>query len=398
LSQVVEEIAPGKMRQPVVFCSTLEGSAWGGSEEIWWGAANRLADQGVSVRACVEGWLPLHPKVDQLKARGIDVLARPHPVGLMRRALHKLRRTPGSPNLPLVEAWLKKNPPGLVIVNEKYIELDCALMEMLRRNAWDYVLVVHANAEEWWPQDRDLQRYEACINAARQVWFVSEGNKRLARKQFGPCIDRSAIIRNPFEVAYDAPLPFPDQPATDCLNMASVGRFDPRHKAQDLLIETLATPAWRDRNWRLNFYGSGPRQELVKRMVRDAGLMEKAVFHGHIPAKAIFRDNHALVHVSRLEGLPIVIVEAMLTGRAALVTDVAGNAEFLEEGVSGFIADAPVLKCVMPAFERLWENRGRLEEMGLAAASAVRRHVPADPVGAFVKQLAAVGAQAPGER
>jgi Glycosyl transferases group 1 len=55
---------------------------------------------------------------------------------------------------------------------------------------------------------------------------------------------------------------------------------------------------------------------------------------------------------SRYEGLPIVIVEAMLCERTVVATNVAGHSEVIEDGISGFLAHAPTVASVAKALER----------------------------------------------
>ena len=55
----------------------------------------------------------------------------------------------------------------------------------------------------------------------------------------------------------------------------------------------------------------------------------------------IWAEHHALVLPSRFEGMPLVVVEAMLCGRPCIVTDVGGNAELIRDGINGFLAKAP---------------------------------------------------------
>ena len=49
--------------------------------------------------------------------------------------------------------------------------------------------------------------------------------------------------------------------------------------------------------------------------------------------------NHVHAMPSRIEGLPLVLIEAMLCGRPVVATDVAG-AEVIEDEVTGFLAGA----------------------------------------------------------
>jgi glycosyltransferase involved in cell wall biosynthesis len=106
----------------------------------------------------------------------------------------------------------------------------------------------------------------------------------------------------------------------------------------------------------------------------------------------IWARNHALAVPSRFEGLPLALVEAMMCGRPAVVTDVAGNSEVIEDGVTGFLADAPTVRSMESALERFWAQRNDLERMGQVAAARIRQLIPPDPVGVFsdkIKELIA---------
>ena len=101
----------------------------------------------------------------------------------------------------------------------------------------------------------------------------------------------------------------------------------------------------------------------------------------------VWAEHHALVLPSRHEGMPLAVVEAMLCGRVCIVTDVAGNTEFIEDGVTGFVAPAPTAPLVREVLERAWDRRGEWRQIGAAAARAVRERVPPDPVGCFAWEL-----------
>jgi glycosyltransferase involved in cell wall biosynthesis len=101
----------------------------------------------------------------------------------------------------------------------------------------------------------------------------------------------------------------------------------------------------------------------------------------------VWAEHHALVLPSRHEGMPLAVVEAMLCGRVCIVTDVAGNTEFIDDGVTGFVAPAPTASLFRDALERAWDRRGEWRQVGAAAARAVRERVSADPVGFFAREL-----------
>lgn len=111
------------------------------------------------------------------------------------------------------------------------------------------------------------------------------------------------------------------------------------------------------------------------------------VFEGHVAdVEKIWSLNHVLVMPSRIEGLSLAVIEAMLCGRPVVATDVAG-AEVIEDGVTGFLAEAPTVGCVECALERFWARREEAREIGAAAAERIRRLVPPDPARVFADKI-----------
>ena len=61
------------------------------------------------------------------------------------------------------------------------------------------------------------------------------------------------------------------------------------------------------------------------------------------------------------------MVEAMLCGRPVIGTAVAGIPEWICDGNSGFLADAPTAKCFAATLERAWRQKSHWQEMGSKA-------------------------------
>jgi glycosyltransferase involved in cell wall biosynthesis len=204
-------------------------------------------------------------------------------------------------------------------------------------------------------------------------------------KQLGCELSNAEVVWNPVNVDRSVRLRWPDSEHEFCF--ACVARLEPPAKGQDILFETLARPPWAARPWRLTLYGEGPMRNGLERLARRLDISDRVVFAGFDNVENIWASNHALIMPSRFEGLPLAIVEAMLCARPVVATNVAGHAEIIEEGVTGFIADAPTVTSLNEALERFWARRYEAQLIGDAGAKRIRRLAPHDPVQAFTDKL-----------
>lgn len=375
--------------QRFAFIAANEYVTWGGSENLWAAAAERLARGGASVTVSVKNWDQRVREVEQLRAAGCRIFLRPK-----RTLLRRIRRNITG----RADAWREVRSLGpdadLLIISQGGTTDGLDWMEAAKAQGFPYVVISQAASEQWWPTDEVLGRLAAAYEGALAAYFVSEANLALARTQFATPLKRARVIRNPFNVRYDARQPWPED-SGDGLSLACVARLDMRQKAQDVLVHVLALPHWRKRNVRLSLVGSGPNAASLRTLVQMCNLknVELAGFVENI--EEVWARHHALVLPSRFEGLPLALVEAMLCGRPSIVSDVGGNRELVRDGINGFLAKAPNLQLFDEAMNRAWENRHRLREMGEQAAIDVRRWVSADPVEDLVRELTALADRKP---
>lgn len=357
---------------------------WGGSEELWSRTALELVDQGVPVSVSVAAWSPLHPRVVELQESGIDVWLRSQHQTLLRRAWHRFRHQ--SAEATQIGRLLASRSTTFVVLSDPHLPpLD--LLELCVNRRVPTVTIQQANSESWWPTDEVAQRYRQLLSGVVRCYFVSKANRRLTERQLGIRLPNAEIVRNPFNVDFYPELHWPALTTDSEVRFACVGRLSPIDKGQDLLFEALSHPCWARRCWRLYLYGEGPMRDGLQRLAQSLGIANRVVFAGYRTVEQIWASNHVLVMPSRYEGLPLAMVEAMLCARPVIATNVAGHSEIVEDGVTGFLADAPTAGSIAQALERFWARRDNAEAIGRAGAQRIRQLVPPDPARIFADKL-----------
>jgi glycosyltransferase involved in cell wall biosynthesis len=379
----------------LVFVSGNRG--WGGSEELWSATAAVLAADGHRVTVFKSVVDDSRPRMRRLRALGCPIrdLSR---FPLMPRGLFTLVRllssnaAYGHEVLRLLLGLVLTRRPDLVVVSQGGNHDGFPFAEVCRRLRLPYAIVSQKASELYWPEDWQQKTIAAVYRAARATFFVSEHNRRLTGEQLGFPLPRAAVVHNPFLVPWEPRTDWPDDRHE--VRLACVGRLHPKEKGQDLLLRVLARRRWRERPLSITFYGDGLQRASLERMSRILGLT-KVVFAGFVgDVPAIWSNHHGLILPSRCEGMPLVLVEAMLSGRVPIVTDVGGNAEVVVDGTTGYIAAAPTEDALDDAMERAWNERHRWREIGGAAAAHIRTLIPREPERCFAKRLVELASSA----
>lgn len=364
------------MPQPaprIAFISSLGGIAWGGSEELWAATALELHRRGWPVLAASQALPQRPPRLQALAEAGVPLCAfqpsREAAVAQVFQALDALQ-------------------PQLVVVSQGHYLVGFEWMELLRQRGWRYAPLVHV-ANDWRLTEPQMERVARVFDGAVASFFVSQATERQAARMLAWPIPRAETVRNPYLVPWDGELPWPETAAP---RLACVARLQHPVKGHDLLLEALAEPGVRalaePLGAEVSLFGEGAHQAYVEHLLGYYQLPWVRL-RGQVSDIAdIWRQHQLLVLPSRYEGLPLVIVEAMLSGRPVLCTDVGGNTELVEDGISGYIAPAASGHQLALCLRRALGERERWPAMGRAAAERARLLMPRDPAARFADRLA----------
>jgi glycosyltransferase involved in cell wall biosynthesis len=350
------------------------GNPWGGSEYLWSQAALRLAKNGTNICANVFRWPEVPEEIQALRRAGCRLTRRTNPQSLKKRILRKL--------LDQTEyLWLDLVKPDLVVISQGGNCDDAGWLWACIKRQLPFVVITHAILPHRIPHSHFGDAYRR----AKAVFFVSRSSLELMQLQLTTLFTKAKVIWNPFNVNYHVHLPWPSTEPT--FKLACVAQLNPSKKGQDILFVVLNQEKWRRRPIEITLFGDGNRRKYLEEL-KQLLKVEHIAFRGFVrDVESIWAEHHALILPSRIEGMPLTLVEAMLCGRPCIVTDVGGNTELIEDNVSGFVACAPNKECVDEAMERAWARRREWQIIGEAAARRVRAVVPPDPVADFIKEL-----------
>lgn len=154
--------------------------------------------------------------------------------------------------------------------------------------------------------------------------------------------------------------------------LSQVSRIS-RAKGQHDLIEALALLP-RDLNYRCLIFGEGSERPRLEKLAKQRGLGSKVLFCGFrsdIPV--VFAATDIMLLPSHREGLPLAVVEAMLSNVAVIAARTAGVPEIITHGQDGLLFEAGDVRALAADIERLVTDsqlRRRLAEAGRATAHA----------------------------
>jgi glycosyltransferase involved in cell wall biosynthesis len=361
---------------------------WGGSEELWSKTALLALEKGYEVESLTYGWDPVSPRITKLREAGVNTKfyyndsRRLTDRVAVRLGIKKVR----SEELPALEADI------YVISNGSTWDFahNTVITNRIIALGKPFILLNHNSLDSGSILDEVHREYAINVfKKASKTLFVSERNLLGAERQIAYIIPRTQVVGNPISIREAIIRPFP---ISDKLLLAFVGSIECTFKGIDLLLEALSGEVWQKRDFHLKLYGKGPHEQHIRRLIELYNLQRKVTLEGHVSnVDQIWETNQALVVSSTSEGVPMVVVEAMLSGRTVLGTDVGAVDRYVKEDETGFLVAVAKARYLNEGLEKLWQNRDKLQKMGEKAFARACAITDMNPEESFLNIIEAVG-------
>ena len=160
--------------------------------------------------------------------------------------------------------------------------------------------------------------------------------------------------------------------------MGNIARLAPE-KGHIFCLEAFKMVVNRFPKAKLIIVGDGILRPDIEAKIKELNLDENVIMSGYredIPE--ILASLDISLHTSIWEGMPIAIIEAMLSAKPIIATRVGGIPELIEDGVSGLLVPALQAGALSASMERLINDKTLAANMGEVARARAKERFNSD--------------------
>lgn len=233
-----------------------------------------------------------------------------------------------------------------------------------------FSMTLHGISETDYPAGLLLGRKIARADfVACASWFMRAQAMRLGDPADWPKLH---VVRCSFDRAALPPLTAERDPAR-ALRFICVGRLS-SEKGQRGLLEAFRTTLGRGIAAQLEFVGDGPERAALEAAAASSSFEGAVCFSGMLPEDLTLSriaQTDVLVLPSFMEGLPMVLVEAMALGKPVIASAVAGIPELVTHRRNGLLVRASDWNALADAMTELATDAGLRGRLGAAGSRSV---------------------------
>ncbi|MBV6400380.1 MAG: Glycosyltransferase Gtf1 [Anaerolineales bacterium] len=219
--------------------------------------------------------------------------------------------------------------------------------------SWGYDLVMDAEKSVW-------MRRVTSYTLRRSAFFTSDANvTREKAIEFGMNPEKTVIFPWGVDIEHFVPRriePFDNAQGkrgkrkvvgknrkSSIANRKSITLFCSRTweaiYGVDVLAKAFVKVANENPNVNLILLGGGSQGANIRKILMNGGVMDRVHFGGQVGQRDLPRWYHmadVYISPSHVDGSSVTLMEAMASGLPCLVSDIAGNKEWIQDGVNGW--------------------------------------------------------------
>jgi glycosyltransferase involved in cell wall biosynthesis len=206
---------------------------------------------------------------------------------------------------------------------------------------------------------------------AQRYIVVSDALKVFCAEKFSIPLAKISVVRNGIQLEQFAPL---GKELREKLGVKSegpvigaIGRLH-REKGIDVLIRAFSRLASEMPGLSLLIIGDGPEKNSLEEMAKNSGIMDRIIFTGFLPEAEKYLPLFDLfILPSRIEAMPIALMQAMAAGKAIVATNVGAVSELVKDNESAMLVPPEDESLMSRAIAKLLRDPELSRKLGAAA-------------------------------
>lgn len=246
------------------------------------------------------------------------------------------------------EGYIKKENLKKIVKDKHYdvvIDFDMGLSKQIdivdakKKIAW-----IHANIESWYVREDRIKRLGDRLQKYTNIVAICEAMKESTKKLYPLLKNKIIRIYNPFN--FERVITKSEESIDENLKeyynkdfIVSIMRLTEHQKDFDTLILGFKLAKEEGIKEKLYILGDGPDREKIEEKIKKEGMENEIILLGNVknPYPWI-KKAKMLVHSSKYEGLPTVLIEALILDKIVISSDCpTGPKEILENGEIGYL-------------------------------------------------------------
>ena len=246
------------------------------------------------------------------------------------------------------EGYVKKENLKKIVKDKHYdvaIDFDMGLSKQIDLiNAKKKIAWVHSSIEKWYVKDSRIKRLGERLKKYNKIVTICDAMKESTEKLYPFLKNKMIRIYNPFN--FERIIEHSKEKVDKNLKeyyekdfIVSVMRLTENSKDFDTLISGFKLAKENKIKEKLYILGEGSDRDKIEEKIKKEGMENEIILLGNVknPYPWI-KKAKILVHSSRFEGLPTVLLEGLILDKIVISSDCpTGPREILENGEIGYL-------------------------------------------------------------
>lgn len=147
-------------------------------------------------------------------------------------------------------------------------------------------------------------------------------------------------------------------------------------KNHRMILQAMEELVTKNKNIKLLLAGNGPLLNKYNAWIKEKNLGENIKMLGYRPdIPQLMKISQIAVSTSRQEGLPVNVMEAMISGLPDVVTNCRGNIDLIEDGKNGYVVRIDDVQTLEERIIKLFHDKDLCESMSKESQKRVSKYL-----------------------